>query len=126
MDYFYVGSPHNQRTGTNTNAPGLVDLFLKTSFRFSASTSLLVQGHQFYSPVEILDPAAPDRALQPGLGTEIDLVCSHSLSDEVIIQVGYSQMFATSSLEVLKDGSQNLPANWAWVMLTFKPFFLNM
>ncbi len=126
MDYFYVGSPHNQRTGTNTNAPGLVDLFLKTSFRFSAATSLLVHGHQFYSPVEILDPAAPARALRPRLGTEIDLVFSHSLSDEVNIQVGYSQMFATSSLEVLKEGSQNPPANWAWVMLTFNPVFLKM
>lgn len=103
-----------------------MDLFLKTSVSFSAASSLLVHGHQFYSSAEILDPATPSRTLSSGLGTEIDLVFSHSLSDEVIIQAGYSQMFATSSLEALKEGNQDRLANWAWVMLTFKPVFLKM
>lgn len=123
MDYFYVGNPHSQRVGSNSNATGLVDLFLKTSIRLSSVSSLLVFGHEFFSPVEILDPADPSRTLSSRLGTEIDLVFGHSLTDEVTIQAGYSQMFATSSLEALKGGSKGQLANWAWLMLSFNPVF---
>jgi hypothetical protein len=60
------------------------------------------------------------------LGTEVDLVFSHALSEEVKIMVGYSHLFATPSMEALKGGSNGQVANWAWLMLSFNPVFLSM
>jgi hypothetical protein len=34
-------------------------------------------------------------------------------------------MLATSSMEILKGGSSEKYQQWAWVMLTFKPEFIN-
>ena len=56
-----------------------------------------------------------------GLGTEVDLVLNLNLTSNTNIKLGYSQMFATSTMEVLKGGNKDLTNNWAWLMLTFKP-----
>ncbi len=34
-------------------------------------------------------------------------------------------MFATESMETIKGGNSKLSNNWAWIMITFKPNFLN-
>lgn len=114
MDYFYVGNPHDNR--------GLVDLNIKTAFRVSDKAKLMAQLHHFLSPVEIPDPANTSQALTRSLGTEIDLVYLVQLHEAVKLHVGYSQMFATGSLEEIK-GTVNASAmnNWAWLMVTFKP-----
>ena len=41
------------------------------------------------------------------------------------INAGYSQMFATASMQALKGGDHKIVQNWAWVMLPFTPKFLN-
>lgn len=58
-----------------------------------------------------------------GLGTELDFTFGYNLSKAVKMQAGYSQMFATESMEVLKDGNYKNTNNWAWIMFTFKPTF---
>ncbi len=59
------------------------------------------------------------------LGTEIDIFAGFSLFDNATLRAGYSQMFASESMEVLKGGSRNETNNWVWLMLILKPEFLN-
>ncbi|MFH5886059.1 alginate export family protein [Halalkalibaculum sp. DA3122] len=126
MDYFYVGNPHNQPISSHNNSVGLVDLFVKSGFSLSEKSSLSAALHQFYSPVDIVDPNNLSSTLSSTLGTEIDLVFSHALSDEVSIGAGYSQLFGTNSLEAIKGGSSGPSSNWAWLMLSFNPVFISM
>ncbi|MDR8394145.1 alginate export family protein [Aliifodinibius sp. S!AR15-10] len=126
MDYFYVGHPHSQQAASHNNNIGLVDLYLKKSTSIASGTAISAALHEFFSPVSIVDPGAPSETLSTRLGTEVDLVFSHALSEEVKIMAGYSHLFATSSMEALKGGSNGQVANWAWLMLSFNPVFLSM
>ena len=64
-----------------------------------------------------------------GLGTEIDFVMGYTFTKALHIRAGYSQMFATQTMQVVKypddpNGDYYKGTNnWAWVMLTFKPTF---
>lgn len=111
MDYFYVGNPHG-------NA-GLIDVFFKAAFPFSKKVKALAHVHSFYSPTKVFDIAGEE--LSSGLGTEVDLVLNLNLSSSANLKMGYSQMFATSTMEAIKGGSKDEINNWAWLMLTFKP-----
>jgi hypothetical protein len=71
--------------------------------------------------VSKLDPSEPDAYL----GTEIDLNLGYKLHKNISFNIGYSQMFATETMEILKGGSKNETNNWAWAMITFKPTFFN-
>ncbi len=114
MDYFYVGNGHSNK--------GLIDLNIKTNFKLNKKSNLLARVHYFMSPTEIQDPNDAALKLSNSLGTEVDLVFNTKLHKAVNLKIGYSQMFATSSmLEVKGTGDSNVASNWAWLMLTFKP-----
>ena len=53
--------------------------------------------------------------------TEIDLFGSHKLRKDLTASLGYSQMFADSSMEILKGDESGRNQNWAWVMISFHP-----
>ncbi len=113
MDYFYVGNGHANK--------GLVDLNLKTNFKFGEKTNLVANVHYFMSPVDIADPNDAAQTISSSLGTEIDLIYIQKLHKSVNLKVGYSQMFATESMVEIKGGDKSVVNNWAWLMLTFKP-----
>lgn len=111
MDYFYVGNPHLKK--------GLVDLFLRVKIKTGKKSSLSVHGHQFFGQSRITDESGAD--LASSLGTEVDLLYVQNLAPGVILNVGYSRMIASASLEFIK-GVQNAGSpSWAWVMIGFKP-----
>ena len=112
MDYFYVGN--------HVNSVGLTDVYGGLTFRPGKLNWNLVI-HRFTSQAEILDPANPASALPKGLGTELDFYMGYKHSDLLTINAGYSQMFATASMEALKGGDRSVTQNWAWVMLSFTP-----
>ncbi|MCF6169544.1 MAG: alginate export family protein [Bacteroidales bacterium] len=129
MDYFYVGN--------HVANVGLIDIFLPLKFAVNKWSFALIP-HYFMSAATVsADISAPDRAVpvwkdySSGLGTEIDFVVKYALSKSVNIQGGYSQMFATETMQALKypdnpgGGFNNNTNNWAWVMLTFKPAFFS-
>jgi len=115
MDYFYVGNGHSSR--------GLVDIYLKTNFKLGNKINLLAHIHYFSSPVAIEDPTDPSIRLSNTLGTEIDLVLGIKLHQTVKLDIGYSQMFATSSMVAIKgnNGDNTALNNWAWMMIKFRP-----
>ncbi|GAA3509777.1 alginate export family protein [Aquimarina addita] len=111
MDYFYVGN--------HANNVGLNDFYAKTIIKTGEKSSLLIKGHYFSSAVDIGED------LDNGLGTEIDLVYTQKLLPFATLKIGYSHMFASESMEVLKgvDDPASMQ-NWGWAMLVVKPNLL--
>ena len=58
------------------------------------------------------------------LGAELDLILTQTLNPVTKIIFGYSQMFGTESLQILKGGSKGAFNNWAYVMISVTPKFL--
>lgn len=110
MDYFYVGA-------TNGTV-GVTDIYFKTDFKL-AGGSLKAHFHEFMTGSEQLD--AEGQELGKTMGTEIDLVFAKKLKGGVVWNLGYSQMFATDTMEALRGGDKSALQCWAWTMITFKP-----
>ncbi|MBD8488836.1 alginate export family protein [Echinicola sp. CAU 1574] len=110
MDYFYVG-PANGAVGVN-------DLYLKTSWKLGKG-SLKAHAHHFLTGSTQIDEMGTE--LSKSMGTEIDLVYGINLKGGVTWNIGYSQMFATDTMESLREGDKTHLQNWAWTMITFKP-----
>jgi hypothetical protein len=81
--------------------------------------ALNVHVHEFLtgSTQRIGDGTKLDRAM----GTEVDLVYGKKLREGVTWNIGYSQMFATDTMEALRGGDKGAIQNWAWTMITFRP-----
>ncbi|MFC5195554.1 alginate export family protein [Bizionia hallyeonensis] len=110
MDYFYVGN--------HINSVGLVDVYANITYtknKFSVS----VIPHMFSSAATVTNSLNED--MDAYLGTEIDLALTYKWTKDVSFQAGYSQMFATDTMAVLKGGNANATTNWAWAMITIKP-----
>ena len=107
MDYFYVGN--------HENSVGLIDIFAKIGTKLGDKSSLTAIVHNFSAQAEIASN------VDKRLGTELDLVYSHKLNKDVSIGAGYSQMFASEGLEVIKNNADGNGNNWAWLMVTIKP-----
>ena len=69
----------------------------------------------------VVDAENIGNTLDKNLGTEIDLAFGFKMAESVTLKAGYSQIFATTTMEALKGGSKDEPNNWAWAMLVFKP-----
>ena len=119
MDYFYVGNPSAQGGRTI----GLINPYLKTKWKLPKGSALMAHVHHFVSPVKIYQNPSElgGETVSSSLGTEIDLVFATSISSGVSLNIGYSQLFATESMQLIKGGNKSNLQNWAWVMLTFKP-----
>ncbi|MGM5470865.1 alginate export family protein [Flavobacteriaceae bacterium LMO-SS05] len=110
MDYFYVGN--------HSNSVGLIDLNATLAFQKDKFSAKLMP-HVFSAAATVVDKTSQE--MNRGLGTELDLVLGYNWTKETNVQVGYSQLFATETMEVLKGGNRHATHNWAWVMFTFKP-----
>ncbi|AHM62059.1 hypothetical protein D770_19040 [Flammeovirgaceae bacterium 311] len=117
MDYFYVGNNHGQGGRT----AGLVDVYLKTSFKLGNKGALLAHFHHFESPVSVYSPVEAEGTVSSRLGEEIDLIYNLNVAPDFNLKLGYSQLYATSSMELLKGKQGSSFNQWAWLMLTFKP-----
>ena len=113
MDYFYVGNGHRN--------VGLVDMHVLSKFRTGEKSNFQARAHYFMSPVSIDEFANNANEYSNGLGFEIDLVMTWNVHPAVGINLGYSQLFATKSMEVIKAGSSSNVNNWAWLQVNFAP-----
>lgn len=113
MDYFYA-SEHGK--------VGLMDIYLPLSFKkekFSADFQL----HQFFATADVSDKQPTPKKMDANLGTEIGIQLNYAFAKDAVLSGGYSQIFATKTLEVLKGGDKNVTQNWAWLQLSFTPSF---
>ncbi len=112
MDYFYVGN--------HANSVGLFDVHVNANFKLGEKSSILINILNFNAEQELPDGSR-------SLGTELDLVFSKAFNGYAL-KLGYSQLFASDGMNVLKGISEEAAAstqNWAWAMLVVKPKFLN-
>jgi hypothetical protein len=109
MDYFFAGSSHMNR--------GLNDLYFKykyTKDKFGFNADL----HYFGAATEIAADA------DKYLGTELDMSVSWAVKPMAKISAGWSMMFASESMEILKGGDSSAGQHWAYVMLSVTPSFI--
>lgn len=109
MDYFYVGN--------HANNVGLQDIYLKWA-RKMKKIKLNADVHVFSAAADLSADA------KKYLGTEIDLTGTYTLDPTASISVGYSHMLAGKSMQLLKGGSKSETHNWAYIMLTITPKFI--
>jgi len=114
MDYFYVGSYMNSAGLMNINTP---IIYKKNKF------SAVLIPHFFSAQGDLLNLDASKADAY--LGTEIDLAFGYKIFKNINFNLGYSHMFATGSMEIIKGGSKDETNNWVWAMITFKPTFFN-
>jgi hypothetical protein len=119
MDYF-LNIPLQTANG------GLADIFAGIKYRMAKKTALSVEYHNFRLANNVADPADPGIAIDKGLGSEIDAVVNYNFHPDLNIKAGYSVMFPTASMEVLKGGDKDVSQYWAWLMITFKPEFFKI
>lgn len=112
MDYFYVGN--------YKNTVGLQDVFLKFNYT-SNKWKFSVTPHMFMTAADVIDPLNTTKIMDSYLGTEIDLIASYALHKNIGISAGYSQMFGSKTLEVLKAGNKENDNNWAFIMININP-----
>ncbi|CAL2089147.1 Alginate_exp domain-containing protein [Tenacibaculum sp. 190524A05c] len=106
MDYFYVGN--------HANSVGLKDMYAKAVFKTGAKSSLLGKIHYFMSDQDI--------GAENYLGTEVDVVFTQKVMSFATLKIGYSHMFASDTMEVLKGvANPSSTQNWGWAMLIVKP-----
>ena len=110
MDYFYVGN--------HINSVGLLDINATFAFNKEKFSAKLIP-HIFSSAANVVDSTG--EVMDNALGTEIDFTFGYKYADNINFQLGYSQMFATETMEVIKGGDKDESNNWAWLMITFKP-----
>jgi len=112
MDYFY--------TGNHANNVGLNDIYAKALFKTGEKSNLLAKVHYFGANADLQSNAGSY------LGTEIDLVYTQQIIESVSLNIGYSHMFVSDSMSLIKGGrpSDNTN-NWAWVQLKIMPTLFN-
>lgn len=121
MDYFYVGN--------HLNTVGLDDISFSINYTFK-KFSAACDFHLFASAERILDKTTYTNTgvfqkSDNHIGTEVDLTFLYKYSKELYFQAGYSQFISTESVELLKGGDKDELNNWAYLMMVFKPTFLN-
>lgn len=109
MDYFYAGN--------HIASVGLRNLYFKAEYKIKG-ISLALDVHHFQAQANLA--GNPDRTL----GNEFDLFSGYKISESVELNIGYSHLLPTETLELLKGGSMDAVQNWGWIMFTFKPVFL--
>jgi hypothetical protein len=110
MDYFYVGN--------HKNSVGLQDAFLKFGYTVNKWQFALLP-HVFSAANTVLD--ANKNEMSNYLGTEVDFTFGYSVHKFINVTGGYSQMFATDTMQRVKGGDVDHTNNWAWVMINVNP-----
>ncbi len=117
MDYF-TSLPSHTKNG------GLIDLYATLLYEPTQQIKLRLDAHSFSLAADIANPTSAGQTLDKALGTEIDLTATYIVNNIITVLAGYSQMFATESMEAIKGGSRDETANWIWMSVSIKPTFL--
>ena len=109
MDYFYVGN--------HANSVGLTDINMTLGYSKNKFSAKLTP-HLFSAAADVFDGATK---MDASLGTEIDFTIGYKIAKDINLNAGFSKLFATDTMEILKGGDKDENNSWAWVMMTFKP-----
>jgi len=127
------------RTGANSGYYGLQDIALKTKMSPAPGWTFKADYHHFRTQTDIsggdadtmiASDATLGAAMDPDLGSEIDLTLVHKYDANTKIVFGYSHYMTTSTFATLNGGAgsinndagsgQNDDADWGYVMIDTK------
>ncbi|MCK5838606.1 MAG: alginate export family protein [Bacteroidales bacterium] len=120
MDYF-------SHIPSSTANAGLIDIYLKMSYRLSDKHNFGVDYHYLSLAQMIADPESTGssdlQTIERSLGSEVDISYQYTIRKEMNVQAGFSFFLPTSTLEALKQVNDltGQLSHWAYVMLTVKP-----
>jgi hypothetical protein len=114
MDYFTNYPVH-------TGGAGLINPYFKNRIQFDTRAFLNADLHLFFIQNDYLHN---DETINKYLGTEVDLTLNYRFNDFTSIIGGFSTMFGTESMEIIKGGSKNKFAYFAYIMLRIRPKLL--
>jgi hypothetical protein len=118
MDYFYVGN--------HGNSVGLIDIYVPIKYKKGKFSAMLIP-HSFRTAADLHDWKSTDTkaTMSNNLGLELDFTVGYAFAKNMVVKAGYSQMFATESMDALKNvaSGNKQTNNWGWVMLVFNPTF---
>ena len=112
MDYFYAT---NFIRGLN---PGLWDKYLGVNFTASKTMALSATYHHFGITSDIESAGAK---VKKGLGSEFDLQFDWTIKKDVKMMAGYSMMFGSESMDIVKGGDHKSWQDWGWVSINVNP-----
>ncbi|GAA4914542.1 alginate export family protein [Mucilaginibacter defluvii] len=119
MDYFYAvsGAP----------AGGLSDPYAKVRYTSPGKNFYAeLAGHYFLLSADQKDTTG--QPVNKNLGTELDFTAGYKFNKYTAVDLGFSYMAATHSMEYAKGitpGTAELQPMWAYLQLNIKPEFLN-
>ncbi|MCD8043082.1 MAG: alginate export family protein [Tannerellaceae bacterium] len=114
MDYFYASAFVD---GYN---PGLCDTQLGVSYKASPTVNVSLNYHYFTTAANVYDTATLEKQ-DKGLGSEIDLQVDWNIMKDVRLSAGYSTMFGTNTMKVVKGGNPSHWQDWGWVSINVNP-----
>lgn len=114
MDYF-------TNIPVNTSGAGLVNPYLKNRIRLNPRTAFNADLHFFFLQNNYVQN---NETINKYLGTEIDFTLNYRFNDFTNIIGGFSTMFGSESMEIIKGGSKDEFAYYMYVMMRIRPRFL--
>ena len=118
MDYFYAA--------TGSPAGGLSDPYFK--IRYGSRNKRFNAGFDYHYFLLANDQKNINgKSINKYLGSEVDLVGDYALNKITTVELGFSVMAATGSMEYAKGISPNsskLTGLWSYLMISVKPEFL--
>ena len=115
MDYFTLNIP------AQTKGDGLFSQYLRNIFRLNPKARLHADLHVFFLQNNYINE---NETIDKYLGTELDLTYNYSFNDMTQIVAGYSVMLGSPSMDIIKEGSHEEFAHWAYLTLRVRPKFL--
>ncbi|MDP2335948.1 MAG: hypothetical protein Q8N05_05780 [Bacteroidota bacterium] len=115
MDYF-LNIP------SDTKQRGLVDAYLRMGVNLKKNLVTIMDVHSFSLAHENNSGV---NKIKKGLGNELDFLLEYKPSPIINVQMGYSMMFASKNMELIKGGDNNNYNGWAFLMLKVSPTFFS-
>ncbi|MFN2394863.1 MAG: alginate export family protein [Bacteroidales bacterium] len=114
MDYF-------TNIPANTAGAGLVNPYLKNRIRLNPRAAFNADLHFFFLQNNYVQN---NETINKYLGTEIDFTLNYRFNEFTNIIGGFSTMFGSESMEIIKGGSKDEFAYFMYVMMRIRPRFL--
>jgi len=108
MDYFYE-SAYSQGF-----SPGLRNAFIGGYYHPIAPLKIGLTYHYLATATELVN-------LDLTLGHDVDLNLSYAFSKDISLSAGFSYMYGTNTMYMLKQGSTSKNVQWGWFSLVISP-----
>ena len=116
--------------GSATGGGGLNDIYLNVDSKVNEKLAVRVAYHYFSLQNNVLDPeslTSPYYAMDPYLGSEVDLKLNYKIGEDISFEIGYSILKGSESFYTIRGNKAEnaIPAQWVYLMITFKPVFFS-